>query len=105
MRVRLIALAMAAAAALAAAGAQAQSTGHAGHGAQPAGRATPATAAKPQGKFIHPGDKNKDQRIDAAEWVAMGEVRSAFAKADKNRDGKLDGPEFVAAKYTDLTRR
>jgi hypothetical protein len=64
------------------------------------GAAGTATAAP--GKFVHPGDKNKDQRIDVAEWVAMGEDRAAFAKADKNGDGKLDGPEFVAAKHPEL---
>ena len=97
MRVPLLALALTGFAGLAGAAAQAHPPGHAG----PA----KAQASKPAGKFIHPGDKNKDQRIDLVEWTAMGEVRANFAKADKNRDGKLDGPEFVAWKYPNMPRR
>ncbi|MBW3559804.1 MAG: hypothetical protein KY449_08570 [Proteobacteria bacterium] len=98
MRVSLLALALTGFAGLAgAAGAQAHPPGHTGP--------MKAQAAKPAGKFIHAGDKNKDQRIDPAEWVAIGEARANFAKADKNRDGKLDGAEFVAWKYPNMTRR
>ena len=81
--------------------------GGAGAQTHPAGHAvlTQTQAAKPAGKFIHPADKNKDQRIDPAEWVAMGEARANFTKADKNRDGKLDGPEFVAFKYPKTSGR
>jgi hypothetical protein len=105
MRAPLFALALTGIAGLASTEVQAQS-GHSGHGAthaQPAARATAVSAAKPAGKFVHPADRNKDQRIDLTEWVDMGEPRSAFAKADKNRDGKLDGPEFVAAKYPGMS--
>jgi hypothetical protein len=103
MRIPLTAAFLASAALFAAASVQAQTTTK---GVHPAGhaKAVPA-AAKPAGKFIHPADRNKDQRIDLVEWVDMGEPRSAFAKADKNRDGKLDGPEFVAAKYPDTAAR
>jgi hypothetical protein len=55
-----------------------------------------ATAAAAQGKFIHPADKNHDQKIDKAEWAAAGFPAADFAKADKNKDGGVDGPEFVA---------
>lgn len=108
MRASLFALALAGLVAPAVAGAQSHPAGHAGHApghAQPASPATAAAAPKPAGKFIHPADRNKDQRIDLTEWVDMGEPRTAFAKADKNRDGKLDGPEFVAAKYPDMAAR
>jgi hypothetical protein len=49
-----------------------------------------------EGRFIHPADKNHDDRIDKAEWVAYGLPAAEFAKADKNHDGLIDGPEFVA---------
>ena len=53
------------------------------------------TAAQAQGKFIHPADKNKDQKIDRAEWVAGGFPAAQFAVADTNKDGGVNGPEFV----------
>ena len=55
-----------------------------------------SAALAAEGKFIHPADKNHDQRIDRAEWVAYGLPAADFAKADANHDGKIDGPEFVA---------
>ncbi len=59
-----------------------------------AASATGALAA--EGRFIHPADTSKDDRIDKAEWVAYKLPEAEFAKADKNGDGKIDGPEFVA---------
>ena len=59
-----------------------------------AGSATMASAA--EGRFIHPADTSKDDRISKAEWVAYKLPAAEFAKADKNADGKIDGPEFVA---------
>ena len=57
---------------------------------------TATTAAQAQGKFIHPADKNKDQKIDRAEWVAGGFPAKDFPAADTNKDGGVNGPEFVA---------
>lgn len=55
-----------------------------------------AGAAQAQGgRFVHPADKNKDQKIDRAEWVAAGFPAAEFAKADTNKDGGVNGPEFV----------
>lgn len=59
-----------------------------------AGSATMATAA--EGRFIHPADTSKDDRISKAEWVAYKLPAAEFAKADTNKDGGVDGPEFVA---------
>ena len=59
-----------------------------------AGSATMATAA--EGRFIHPADTSKDDRISKAEWVAYKLPAADFASADKNKDGLIDGPEFVA---------
>jgi len=56
--------------------------------------ATDALAA--EGRFIHPADTSKDDRIDKAEWVAFKLPAAEFAKADKDGDGKINGPEFVA---------
>jgi hypothetical protein len=58
------------------------------------GSASAALAA--EGRFIHPADTSKDDRIDKTEWVAYKLPEADFAKADKNKDGKIDGPEFVA---------
>jgi len=49
-----------------------------------------------EGRFIHPADTNKDDRIDKAEWVAYKLPAADFAKADTDHDGKINGPEFVA---------
>ena len=54
-----------------------------------------SSAALAQGRFIHPADTNKDQKIDRAEWVAGGFPAAEFAKADVNKDGAVTGPEFV----------
>ena len=54
-----------------------------------------ASAAQAQGRFVHPADTNKDQKIDRAEWVAGGLAAAEFAKADVNKDGGVNGPEFV----------
>ena len=59
-----------------------------------AGSASMAAAA--QGRFIHPADTSKDDRIDKTEWVAYKLPADEFAKADKDKNGKIDGPEFVA---------
>lgn len=59
-----------------------------------AGSASMAAAA--QGRFIHPADTGKDDRISKAEWTAYKLPEAEFAKADKNKDGQIDGPEFVA---------
>lgn len=53
------------------------------------------TAAQAQGKFIHPADTNKDQKIDRAEWIAGGFPAAQFVLADTNKDGGVNGPEFV----------
>jgi hypothetical protein len=47
------------------------------------------------GRFIHPADTNKDDRISRTEWVAYRLPAAEFAKADKNGDNLIDGPEFV----------
>ncbi|WP_312161089.1 EF-hand domain-containing protein [Phenylobacterium sp.] len=49
-----------------------------------------------EGRFIHPADTSKDDRIDKAEWVAYKLPEAEFAKADKDKNGLIDGPEFVA---------
>ena len=54
-----------------------------------------SSAAQAQGRFVHPADTNKDQKIDRAEWVAGGFPAAEFAKADVNKDGGVTGPEFV----------
>jgi hypothetical protein len=58
--------------------------------------ATASTAVTAEGRFIHPADTNKDDRLSKAEWVAYKLPAAAFAKADKNGDGLIDGPEFGA---------
>lgn len=58
--------------------------------------AAAAGAACAEGRFIHPADKNKDDRISKAEWVAYGLPEADFAKTDKDKNGLIDGPEFVA---------
>lgn len=56
-----------------------------------------AGAAQAQGgRFVHPADANKDQKIDSKEWAAYKLPAAEFAKADTNKDGGVDGPEFVA---------
>ena len=57
---------------------------------------TAASTATAEGRFIHPADTNKDDRLNKAEWVAYKLPAAAFAKADKNADGLIDGPEFGA---------
>lgn len=61
-----------------------------------AATAVAGSALAAEGRFIHPADTSKDDRIDRAEWVAYRLPAVEFVKADKNRDGKIDGPEFVA---------
>jgi hypothetical protein len=63
-----------------------------------------AAAAPPAGKFIHPADTNKDQKIDKAEWVKYGSAATDFAKADTNKDGLIDGPEMVAFTHPELAK-
>ena len=50
---------------------------------------TMATAA--EGRFIHPADTSKDDRISKDEWVAYKLPAAEFATADKNKDGLIDG--------------
>ncbi len=63
-----------------------------------------AAGAPPAGKFIHPADTNKDQKIDKAEWVKYGNAASDFAKADTNKDGFIDGPEMVGFSHPELAK-
>ncbi|WP_309645469.1 hypothetical protein [Phenylobacterium sp.] len=58
--------------------------------------ASASGAMAAEGRFIHPADTSKDDRIDKAEWVAYKLPAAEFAKADKDGDGKINGPEFVA---------
>lgn len=58
--------------------------------------AVASTAMAAEGRFIHPADTNKDDRLSKAEWLAYKLPAAAFAQADKNRDGLIDGPEFGA---------
>jgi hypothetical protein len=59
-----------------------------------AGLASPAFA-EPPGRFIHPADSNKDEKVSKAEWLASGETAEGFGAADANRDGVVVGPEFA----------
>lgn len=58
--------------------------------------ASATTALAAPGRFIHPADTSKDDRIDKTEWVAYKLPEAEFAKADKDKNGLIDGPEFVA---------
>lgn len=58
--------------------------------------AVAGSALAAEGRFIHPADTNKDDRIDRAEWTSYRLPQVEFIKADKNRDSLIDGPEFVA---------
>ncbi|MBP8247291.1 MAG: hypothetical protein KAX56_10520 [Phenylobacterium sp.] len=55
-----------------------------------------STAMAAEGRFIHPADTSKDDRLSKAEWLAYKLPAAAFAQADKNADGLIDGPEFGA---------
>lgn len=59
-----------------------------------AGLASPALAKTP-GRFIHPADTNKDEKVSRAEWLASGETTKGFRAADADRDGFVIGPEFA----------
>ncbi|MDO8412041.1 MAG: hypothetical protein Q7S93_18465 [Phenylobacterium sp.] len=59
-----------------------------------------ATAQAAEGRFIHPADTNKDDRISRQEWAAYKLPAAEFDKADANSDGQIDGPEFVAWRQT-----
>ena len=61
-------------------------------------------AGAPAGKFIHPADTNKDQKIDKAEWVKYGSAAADFAKADTNKDGFIDGPEMVLFSHPEMAK-
>lgn len=63
-----------------------------------------AAGAPPAGKFIHPADTNKDQKIDKAEWVKFGSPAADFAKADTNKDGFIDGPEMVLFSHPEMAK-
>lgn len=62
--------------------------------------AVAATAQAAEGRFKHPADTNKDDRISRQEWVAYKLPAAEFDKADTNSDGRIDGPEFVAWRQT-----
>ena len=68
------------------------------------GTASLAAGAPTAGKFIHPADTNKDQKIDKAEWVKYGSAAADFAKADTNKDGFINGPEMVAFMSPELAK-
>ena len=53
-----------------------------------------------EGRFIHPADTNRDDRISREEWLAYKLPAEAFDLADKDDDGLIDGPEFVAWSQT-----
>lgn len=55
-----------------------------------------SVGAAAQGRFIHPADTSKDDKISKTEWVAYKLPEAEFAKADKDKNGQIDGPEFVA---------
>jgi hypothetical protein len=56
-----------------------------------------AQAAAAEGKFLHPADTDKDQKISKAEWAAFKDFAAdQFDKADANKDGRVDRDEFVA---------
>ena len=57
--------------------------------------AAPAQARSHSGRFHHPADADKDERITRAEWLASGEDATGFRSADVNRDGAVTGPEFA----------
>ena len=58
------------------------------------GLSSPALAQQaPRGRFVHPADANKDQRLSVAEWRAASEAE--FRTVDANGDGYVDGPELV----------
>ena len=59
-----------------------------------------ATAQAAEGRFIHPADTNKDDRISRQEWVAYKLPAAEFDKADTDADGLINGPEFVAWRQT-----
>lgn len=61
-----------------------------------AGLAGPALADAAQGRFIHPADADKNQKVSRAEWLSSGESAATFRAADTNRDGFVVGPEFAA---------
>jgi len=69
-----------------------------------AASASLAAEAKPAGKFIHPADTNKDQKIDKAEWVKYGSAAADFAKADTNKDGFVNGPEMVLFSHPEMAK-
>lgn len=59
------------------------------------GLASPALAGPAPGRFIHPADTNKDEKVSKAEWIASGEAVDGFQAADADRDGFVIGPEFA----------
>ena len=56
--------------------------------------AAASAAMAAEGRFIHPADTNKDDRLSKAELAAYKLPAAEFAKADKNADGLIDGHEF-----------
>jgi len=59
-----------------------------------------AAAQAAEGRFIHPADTNKDDRISRQEWAAYKLPAAEFDKADTDADGLINGPEFVAWRQT-----
>lgn len=62
--------------------------------------AAAAAAQAAEGRFIHPADTNKDDRISRQEWAAYKLPAAEFDKADTDADGQINGPEFVAWRQT-----
>jgi len=65
-----------------------------------AGLCAAGSAVAAEGRFIHPADTNRDDRISREEWIAYKLPAAAFDKADTDGDGAIDGPEFVAWSQT-----
>ena len=59
-----------------------------------------AAAQAAEGRFVHPADTNKDDRISRQEWTAYKLPAAEFDKADTDADGLINGPEFVAWRQT-----
>ena len=58
------------------------------------------SASAAEGRFIHPADTDRDDRISREEWGAYKLPAAEFDKADTDGDGVINGPEFVAWSQT-----
>ncbi len=65
-----------------------------------AGLCAAGSATAAEGRFIHPADTDRDDRISREEWNAYRLPAAQFDKADTDGDGLIDGPEFVAWSQT-----